>query len=168
MLFITYSLMFYLQIAEKMGCPDITGPMAERKFRSLRQRYRIEKDRMKTSGSGAVQWPWYEAFEDLYRRDVTVDPSNIIKAEIGDRRVPRRRKEDEERPRRRSKRRRINDEEFNFQYLEILRQSEANRKEAETEAETNRREQAERTIKLFERMVQSYEELVKLSTNNNK
>merc|ERR1712071_406827 len=112
------------KIAEKMGCPDITGPMAERKFRSLRQRYRIEKDRMKTSGSGAVQWPWYEAFEDLYRRDVTVDPSNIIKAEIGDRRVPRRRKEDEERPRRRSKRRRINDEEFNFQYLEILRQSE--------------------------------------------
>ena len=63
-----------------MACPDVTGAVAERKFRNLRQTYKTVKDRR--TGSGNVSsWVWYEDFDSLFRRDAVRNHGGMI--EVG-------------------------------------------------------------------------------------
>ena len=131
---------------------------------------------MNTSGSGAVRWPWFEAFDNLFRKDVTIHPTNIVESGSRDGGVRRRRRqeegeEDEKGPRRRRRR----DDHFNEDYIELQRQSEANRERARKEAQDHRREveatrkdQAERTIEMYAAMVKTHQEMVKVLLDNQK
>ena len=74
-----------------MGYPEITGVIAEKKFRNLRQTYKNIKDQKNKSGSGNIQWVWLEEFDDLFRRDVVHNPEGIIELGVQETRIPKKR-----------------------------------------------------------------------------
>jgi hypothetical protein len=66
---------------EEKGSKGVTARMCKDKFKNLKSRYKaIISRRKNTETKGASNWLFFYAMNDLLRRDVAVNLTNIIEA----------------------------------------------------------------------------------------
>ncbi len=59
----------------------LTARMCREKFKNLKARYKQIQSRQKSTGAaGETKWPFWNAMDDLLRKDDAVNPDNIIEA----------------------------------------------------------------------------------------
>jgi hypothetical protein len=66
---------------QEKGAKGVTARMCRDKFKNLKARYKQIQSRQKSTGAaGETKWPFWNAMDDLLRKDVAVNPDNIIEA----------------------------------------------------------------------------------------
>jgi hypothetical protein len=68
-------------IMEEKGCKGVSARMCKDKFKNLKTRYKAIIARTHSTGAeGVSKWLFLDAMDDHLRKDVAVNPTNIIEA----------------------------------------------------------------------------------------
>ena len=68
-------------IMEEKGSKGVSARMYKDKLKNLKTRYKaIIARRHSTGAEGVSKWLYFDAMDDLLRKDVAVNPTNIIEA----------------------------------------------------------------------------------------